>query len=42
MLPSNFQFIWPSSFKAEDFFLEIYQPETRIAYGGYVCYWIGT
>jgi hypothetical protein len=23
------------------FFLEIDQPETRIAYGGHACYWVG-
>jgi hypothetical protein len=27
---------WPSSFREEDF-LEINQPETRIAYGSHVC-----
>jgi hypothetical protein len=35
MLPTNFQFIWPSSFRGEDF-LEINQSETRIACGGQV------
>jgi hypothetical protein len=30
MLPNKFQFIWPSSFRGEDF-LEINQSETRIA-----------
>ena len=33
----QFWFIWPSSFRGEDFFLEIDQPETRIANGGHVC-----
>jgi hypothetical protein len=32
MLPTKFRFIWPSSFKGEDF-LEIDQSETRIACG---------
>jgi hypothetical protein len=32
MLPTNFRFIWLSSFKGEDF-LEIDQSETRIACG---------
>jgi hypothetical protein len=32
----KFRFILLSSFKGEDF-LEIYQSETRIAYGGHVC-----
>jgi hypothetical protein len=41
MLPTKFQFIWTSGF-GEDFFLEIDQPETRIAYGSHVCLWIGT
>jgi hypothetical protein len=36
MLPIKFLFIWPSGFSEEDF-LEIYQPETRIAYGSHVC-----
>ena len=36
MFPTNYQFIWPSGFREEDF-LEIDQPETTIAYGGYVC-----
>jgi hypothetical protein len=36
MLPTKFQFIWPSGFKGEDF-LEINQPEIRIACGGHVC-----
>ena len=33
MLPTKFRFIWPSSFRGEDF-LEINQSETRIACGG--------
>jgi hypothetical protein len=33
MLPTKFQFIWPSGFR----FLKIGQSETRIAYGGHVC-----
>ena len=41
MLPTKFRFIWPSGFRGEDF-LEIGQSETRIAYGGHVCRWIGT
>ena len=36
MLPTKFQFLWPSAFRAEDF-IKIEQPETRIAYGGHVC-----
>ena len=36
MLHTKFQFIWLSGFRGEDF-LEIDQPETRIAYGGHVC-----
>ena len=36
MLPTKFRFIWPSSFRGEDF-LEINQSETRIACGGHVC-----
>ena len=38
MLPTKFRFIWPSSFRGEDF-LEIGKSETRIAYGngGHVC-----
>ena len=35
MLPTMFQFIWPSSFRGEDF-LEINRSETRIACGGHV------
>jgi hypothetical protein len=34
MLPTEFQFIWPSSFRREDFFLEIDQSDTRLAFGG--------
>ena len=41
MLPVQFRFIWLSSFRGEDF-LEIDQPETRIACGGHVCKQIGT
>jgi hypothetical protein len=41
MLPTNFRFIWQSGFREEDF-LEINQSETRIAFGGHVCQWIGT
>jgi hypothetical protein len=35
MLPTStmFWFIWPNGFRGEEF-LEIDQPETRIAYGG--------
>ena len=36
MLPTEFQFIWPSSFRREDFFLEIDQSDTRLAFGGLV------
>ena len=35
MLPSKFLFLWPSSFRGEEF-LEIDQPETRSVYGGHV------
>ena len=41
MLPTKFQFIWPSGFRGEEF-LEINQSETRIACGGNVCKRIGT
>jgi hypothetical protein len=41
MLPTKFRFIWQSGFREEDF-LEINQSETRIAFGGHVCQWIGT
>ena len=41
MLPTKFRFIWQSGFREEDF-LEINQPETRIAFGGHVCQRIGT
>ena len=34
--PTKFLFIWPSGFR-EEYFLEIDQSETRIAYGGHVC-----
>jgi hypothetical protein len=30
MLPTKFRFIWQSSYRGEDFFLEINQSETRI------------
>jgi hypothetical protein len=30
-------FIWQSGFRVEDFFLEINQSETRIAYDSHVC-----
>jgi hypothetical protein len=40
MLHTKFRFIWPSGFR-EVFFLEIDQPETRIAYDGHVCLRIG-
>ena len=33
----KFQFIWQRDFRGDDFFLEIDQSETRIAYGGHVC-----
>jgi hypothetical protein len=36
MLPTKCWFIWPSSYRGE-YFLEINQSETRIAYGGHVC-----
>jgi hypothetical protein len=35
MLPTKFQFIWQSGFRAEDF-LEITQSETRIAVAMFV------
>jgi hypothetical protein len=41
MLPTKFQFIWPSGFRGEDF-KKINQSETIIACGGYVCKRIGT
>ena len=41
MLPTKFQFIWPSGYRGEDS-LEINQSEMRIAYGSHVCYQIGT
>jgi hypothetical protein len=37
MLPAKFGFIWPSSFRGEDFF-NISQSETRIALGGHICW----
>jgi hypothetical protein len=36
MLPTKFQFIWPSGYRGEDS-LEINQSEKRIACGGHVC-----
>ena len=38
MLPTKFRFIWLLSFRGE----EIDQAETRITYGGHVCYLIRT
>jgi hypothetical protein len=35
MLPTKFQFIWESDFRAEDF-LEINQSKTRMAWSGHV------
>jgi hypothetical protein len=35
MLPAKFGFIWPNSFRGEDFF-NISQSETRIALGGHI------
>ena len=35
MIPTKFQFIWPSGYREEDF-LEINQSETRIVCGGHV------
>ena len=40
MHPTKFLFIWQSGFREEDF-LEIIQSETRIVYGGHICYRIG-
>ena len=40
ILPTKFQFIWPSGFRGDNF-LEIDQSETRIDCGGYVCKRIG-
>ena len=42
MLSTKFRFIWQSVFRGDEFFLEINQSETRIAYGGHVCQRIGT
>jgi hypothetical protein len=39
MLPTKFQFIWPSGFRGD--ILEIDQSETRIPCGGHVCKRIG-
>ena len=41
MLPTKFRFIWQSGFR-EEYFLEINQSETKIAFGGHVCQRIGT
>ena len=41
MLPTKFQFVWLSGFRGEHV-LEIYQSETKVAYGGQVCLRIGT
>jgi hypothetical protein len=41
MLPTKFRFIWPSGFRGEDF-VEIDQPETKIACDGHICTQIGT
>jgi hypothetical protein len=38
VLPTKFRFIWLLSFRGE----EIDQAETRITYGGHVCYLIRT
>jgi hypothetical protein len=40
MLPTKFRFICQSGFR-EEYFLEINQSETRIAFGGHVCQRIG-
>ena len=40
MFPTKFRFIWPSSFRGDNF-LEINQSETRIAFGGHICQLIG-
>ena len=36
ILPTKFWYIWPISFRGEDF-LEIDQSETRIVCGAHVC-----
>jgi hypothetical protein len=36
MLPGKCCFIWPNGYKGKDF-LDIDQPETRIAYDCHVC-----
>jgi hypothetical protein len=41
MLSTKFHIIWPSGFRGKAV-LEIDQSETRIAYGGHVCYQIKT
>jgi hypothetical protein len=41
MPSTEFQFIWPSGFRGDNF-LEINQSETRIVCGGHVYKWIGT
>jgi len=40
VLPTKFWFLWLLGFRGD--FLEIDQPETRIAYGGHVFLLIGT
>ena len=40
MLPTKFRFIWQSGFR--EYFLEINQSETRIAFGSHVSQRIGT
>ena len=39
MLPTKFQFIWPSGYREDS--LEINQSETKIACGAHVCQRIG-
>jgi hypothetical protein len=41
MLPTKFRFIWSCGYRGEHS-LESGQSETRIAYGGHVCYRIET
>jgi len=36
VFPTKYWFIWQLGFRGE-FFLDIDQPETKIAYGGHVC-----
>jgi hypothetical protein len=40
MLPTKFRFIWPNSFRGEDF-LEINESETRTTCGGHAFYGSG-